>query len=586
MKKNLFILLVIIFSGTIISAQLSQGFKYQAVIRDATGTILQNQSISLKINILQGSEEGTSVYNETWNIETNSFGLVNLNIGENNVDFAAINWGTENYWIKIDLDETGGTDYKEMGTSKLLSVPYSLYSNAPWETSENNIYYNAGNVGIGTSTPKAKFEVHSTGFEGDTLFCVKDANGKPVFIVYPDGVQVIIDTTGTTKSGASGRFLVSGRGPDSNAKDIVQPVLVVQPGGVEIIVDTTGTTKSGASGRFLVSGRGFGSKTEGIDQPVLVVQPGGVQVIVDTTATSKSGASGRFLVSGRGLDNKAEGTEMNFMDLTKKNYLIGHDVGSKITTGTKNSILGYEAGNNITSGKQNTFIGYRAGYNSLTGIENVFIGNFAGETVSGGIGNVNIGFGAGRKHNHDAGVNVYVGYASGHENTDGEHNVYVGYQAGGMGIHGIDNVYLGTNTGLLNSGSGNVFLGTDVGNTLDYVNVSNKLYIDNSDTETPLIWGDFTNDILKVYSHLNINDAYTFPTTDGGAGQVLKTDGNGNLTWGNITKSLDNSKEVDLLKITIKEQQLKIKKLEKENASFETRLKTLEKKYKLNIIVD
>ncbi len=510
MKKTLLILFVILFTGTAFFAQ-SPGFKYQAVVRNASGAILQNQAVGLQISILQGSETGTSVYAETWNIETNDFGLVNLIIGEGDSgdDFSAITWGTDNYWVKIELDETGGTDYTEMGTSQLLSVPYALHSGSAWEST------------------------------GDTLFCVKDDEGKPVFIVYPDGV--------------------------------------------EVIVDTSAVTKSGAGGRFLVSGRGINKGTKGPDQPVLVVQPAGMQVIVDTTAITKSGAGGRFLVSGRGINKTGKGTEMNFMDLTRKNYLIGHNVGSNITTGTKNSILGYEAGNSITTGNENTFIGYRAGYNSETGIENVFIGNFAGETGTGGIGNVNIGFGAGRNHNHDAGVNVYVGYAAGYSNTAGENNIYIGYSAGGSGTSGTDNVYLGTNTGKKNLGNRNVFLGTNVGSTIGTVNISDKLYIDNSETLTPLIWGDFVNDILRINGSLNVNNAYTFPADDGAAGDFLKTDGIGNLYWSS-TKSLEKSEELILLKLTVDDQKSQIEKLikeneknKKDNKDFEERLKALEK---------
>ncbi|RLD50203.1 MAG: hypothetical protein DRI94_09250 [Bacteroidetes bacterium] len=466
MKKTLLILVTIFISATATFAQTPQSFKYQAVIRGANGAVLQNQTVGIQISILQGSDTGPSVYTETWNLQTNEFGLVSLNIGEGSTsdNLSAVSWKADNYWVKIELDEAGGTDYTEMGTSKLLSVPYALYSKSPWEST------------------------------GDTLFCVKDAQNRPVFIVFSDGVQVIVDTTAT-----------------------------------------------------------------------------------------KSGASGRFLVSGRGINKNDKGTEMNFMDLTKKNYLIGNNVAPDIipavSTGIKNSILGYEAGHQLISGYEHTFIGYQAGYKSIGGNSNVSVGNNAGYSSEYGVGNVNIGFSAGYSNNNDPGSNVFIGQASGSGNATGYQDVYIGYQAGSLASAGDKNVYLGASAGNWNKGSNNVFIGWNVGSTASEVTISDKLYIDNSNTTSPLIWGDFANDILKVFGSFNINDVYTFPTVDGSSGQVLRTDGSGNLSWSNAAKSYKPD-ELNALKTSVKNQQQQIEKLLKENENIKNENKDLELRIK------
>jgi hypothetical protein len=492
MKKTTFTLLLALIIGLSGFAQTSAGFKYQAVVRDASGDIITDQSVGIQIEILQGSETGTVVYTETHQTTTNAFGLINLNIGEGTVQggvFDGIDWGADSYFMRVSLDNTGGTTYEEMGTSKFHPVPYSMFSK-----SVEGIYNVDGKIGIGTPNPNARLEVVSEGYTGDTLFCVKDNMGRPVFIVYPDAVQVIVDTTST-----------------------------------------------------------------------------------------KSGAGGRFLVSGRGLNKDGKGTEINFMEMTKKNYLIGHDVAPNITTGVRNSVIGYEAGNNLTEGYENTIMGYQAGYHAETGISNVYIGNGAGFTAQNGFGNINIGYGSGYLNNHNPGYNVFIGYGSGYYNSNGHDNVYLGKQSGLNGTTGSNNVYIGLKAGLANSGDGNVFIGSNVVGGSTPQSISNQLFIDNSTTAEPLIWGDFTSNTVKIFSNLNINNAYTFPTTDGAPGQVLQTNGSGVLSWWTPLKSINES-EVLKLQTDINALQDKIKSLESENESlktqnqsFEERLKALEK---------
>lgn len=64
---------------------------------------------------------------------------------------------------------------------------------------------------------------------------------------------------------------------------------------------------------------------------------------------------------------------------------------------------------------------------------------------------------------------------------------------------------------------------------------SNKLYIDNSNTVSPLVYGDFNTNLLRVNGTLNINGTYSFPLADGAASQVLQTDGAGNVNWATVS---------------------------------------------------
>jgi hypothetical protein len=130
-KTHLFSIAMLLIVSTM--AQTPQAFKYQTVIRDASNAIIANQPVGLQISILEGTDTGPAVYEETHTATTNALGIVNLNIGEGTVVsgvFSGIDWGTNSYYVKIELDATGGTTYQHMGTSQLLSVPYALYAGA------------------------------------------------------------------------------------------------------------------------------------------------------------------------------------------------------------------------------------------------------------------------------------------------------------------------------------------------------------------------------------------------------------------------------------------------------------------------
>ncbi len=127
MKKLALLILALIVCSMLFSQNV-QGFKYQAIIRDAAGNVNANASVNMEISILEGTAEGTLAFSETHSVVSNSFGLVNLTIGSQNPsDFNMIDWANGPYFIKIVVDGI------EFGTSQLLSVPYALHA----QTAEN-----------------------------------------------------------------------------------------------------------------------------------------------------------------------------------------------------------------------------------------------------------------------------------------------------------------------------------------------------------------------------------------------------------------------------------------------------------------
>jgi hypothetical protein len=131
MKKLILSLVAIATISLSSFGQSPEGFKYQAVVRDAGNIILNNQEVGMQLTILQDALPGTAVYTETFAPTTNAFGLVNLEIGKGSVvsgDFTTIDWSVGPYFIETAVDITGGTSYAVMGTSQLMSVPYALHA--------------------------------------------------------------------------------------------------------------------------------------------------------------------------------------------------------------------------------------------------------------------------------------------------------------------------------------------------------------------------------------------------------------------------------------------------------------------------
>lgn len=224
-----------------------------------------------------------------------------------------------------------------------------------------------------------------------------------------------------------------------------------------------------------------------------------------TTGFQNTGIGTRVLQGlTSGKTNLCEGYySCDVISTGSRNMGIGTGVLGKLTTGSDNVAIGtYVLGNLVTgSGNfgfgRNTFTSSDSSSNNNIGIGNYVFGT--GGTQRYLANNVVIGFmGFG---NPDK--NMYGNTAMGHyvgRYASGDYNSFFGYYTG-YNTSGDYNSFLGYYAGRNSIGSNNVFIGTNVGKDSE---VSNKLYIDNSDTSTPLIEGDFSEDIVKINGDFNV----------------------------------------------------------------------------------
>ena len=115
-----------------LTAQPPQAFKYKAIAKDEWGVPLPSKDVSLRFTIYQGIGDVNPVYVEVHQTMTTKTGLMDVNIGEGISQlstFSDIDWGADDYYIKIEMDPKGGSDYRlEDESHQLLSVPYALFA--------------------------------------------------------------------------------------------------------------------------------------------------------------------------------------------------------------------------------------------------------------------------------------------------------------------------------------------------------------------------------------------------------------------------------------------------------------------------
>lgn len=411
MRRFLGVILGLMF-GVSSFGQTPTGFSYQAVLRNSSGQVLANQSVSLRVNLI--SNNGTTTYyTETHNLTTTSQGIVNLVIGEGADRVGSISqvpWENDEVKLRVEFKSSQDINYTELGIQSLKAVPYALH---------------AANTKEINSNPAAS--------DVDPIFVVRNKEGKIVFAVYQDGVRVYVDDSGT--KGAKGGFAVGGL--STQGKSEVE-FLRITPDSARIYVDST--SSKGAKGGFAVGGLSTQGKA--------------------TAAQFLNITPNNYFI---GHESGQNTLSYDDSDHGKYNVFLGYQTGKENLSGLKNVFIGYKTALANTHGMTNVFIGSESGYNNTLGYDNVFIGSSSGFSNTEGINNVFLGSKSGYQ-NSIGEDNVFVGFESGYNNTLGIRNTFIGNKSGRANMIGNDNIFIGELAGYLNeNGSENIFIGKRAG---------------------------------------------------------------------------------------------------------------------------
>ncbi len=501
---------------------------------------------------------------------------------------ADIDWSAGPYYIKVDIDNTElsntqlisvpyakyasnagngvtGTQTTNWNSAyswgNHASAGYSPLTN-DWTRYDDTLYYINGNVGVGTKDPRSTLSVYGSTVNDTAIFEVKNNLGQTVFAVYNEGVHITIDED--YSKGTKGGFSIGGFDRTKG----IQEYLRVTADSTRVYVnqDAKGTKGGFAIGGFdRIPGKNALYNFLNLTPENYLIGHSAGENITSGTKNFFAGYEAGMM-NEEGSNNIMVGYAAGKTSQGSLNVFIGTESGTNNDTGWGNVFIGELAGYNNdggsgTAGARNVFLGFRAGYENLTGGDNVYIGTVAGSNNDAGIYNTMIGCEAGdfaesgsydvylghrAGYDNDGSSNVvigelagsnknnygnpnttydnsvFIGASSGYSNTTGDYNVFVGRWSGGNNTTGLNNTYIGSSAGGNTNGSRNVFVGYNAG----YSESGNdKLYIANSNTTTPLIWGDFASGQLKfngdILSPLNIGT--------GTGAQEIVIDGNSGL---------------------------------------------------------
>ena len=187
MKTKLLLTTLLSFIFCLLSSQVPQGFNYQAIARDGSGNPIANATIRVMLSILTdttgfyASGGGTYLWEEEQTgVKTNAFGLFTVVLGNTSAakiqgsasSFSAIDWAKTPLYIGTKI--ANPLDYKNMGSAKLWSVPYSMV------TDSTKALLKGSKLSVVSSNDAAT----------DALFEVKRKDGQTVFAGRTGRIQI------------------------------------------------------------------------------------------------------------------------------------------------------------------------------------------------------------------------------------------------------------------------------------------------------------------------------------------------------------------------------------------------------------
>lgn len=466
--------------------------------------------------------------------------------------------------ISVDATQDTLLNYNPT-TKKLSTIPTSTITGSFWDYDGNSFSFPNNKIGC-TSNSDLRFIVNN-----NVALTLDSSTRNAIFYdkIYSTSVSTgsYFDNTG---------FIVLGGGGKISAKDDLQLIIDNLNNATtgSLTINNNSTSSPNELFRFSENGRfgigttsasynlsfsGTSAKTIGIESATsgkgnslnleagnaqsggTDLNAGNVNIGSATRSTGTGTNSINFYTNTAGSTGTSYNTPTKKLEIMGDGGIVGtsikisattpYGIGVGIETGINDVSIGYQAGKSNTY-KGSIFIGSNSGTNAnindASALGGILIGNSAGynSTGTGGIligtgagynstgdRNLILGYNAGSNATLSGGFNTIIGSQAGFSMTSGSRNFLAGDRTGYAITSGSDNIFIGAVAGAeITSGSKNIFLGYEAGRSL--TTVSNKLYISNSNTDKPLIKGDFSTSQLQFNGTTQSVNGYRFSLED------------------------------------------------------------------------
>lgn len=367
MKKKILLrtmvaIAIIVFASISIKAQVPQGINYQAVLRNASGQIMQNQNVMMKFTIHKSFPSGTIAYEETQSMTTNGYGLVNLQIGQgastgNGGSFTSIQWGTNNYFLQVQADP--GTGYVNLGTTQFISVPYAMVA-------DTVLHGGGGGDNWGSQTAATNATLSGNGTSGNPLGIAQQGATNGQVLSY-NGTNWIP----STPSSNSGWSLTGNSGTIDGTNFI----------GTTDSIAVNFKVNNQQAGRIDPAGSTFYGYKAGMNNLSTNGNTGiGFNALYSHTTGHGNTANGAYALYSNttGFENISDGNSALFSNTTGYlNTATGVKALFSNTTGVENTALGWKSLYSNTDAYGNVAIGVQALYLNTNGLNNTALGSNA-----------------------------------------------------------------------------------------------------------------------------------------------------------------------------------------------------------------